>query len=254
MKTKIVILLLILFIVVVPCYSQAPNNEIVLVNVGSVDRGAAAKGIEIISELNPKVISLDLAFPHYTGDADDKSLYRALRNVKTLVMPSEIVYEGRDYQDREMISVYLTSAAEFFVSDAKSGFVSAMVEKGQIEIPKQFIVWQKGSYSEDVYHHFSIVTAMAFDSLKASRFIQSHERLVSLEYEHRKRKFRTFSVSDVLNGKLTRRDIEGRIVMIGFLGPGNQDKFFTPMNTDPNEPDMYGLEYLANIVAQVLEK
>jgi CHASE2 domain-containing sensor protein len=41
--------------------------------------------------------------------------------------------------------------------------------------------------------------------------------------------------------------------MIGFLGPGDQDKFITPLNTNPNEPDMYGLEYLANIVAQVLE-
>ena len=41
--------------------------------------------------------------------------------------------------------------------------------------------------------------------------------------------------------------------MLSFLGPGNEDKFFTPLNTDNKNPDMYGIEYLANIVAQVLE-
>jgi CHASE2 domain-containing sensor protein len=56
-----------------------------------------------------------------------------------------------------------------------------------------------------------------------------------------------------LNGNITKKDIEGKIVMFGFLGPGNEDKFFSPLNTNPNEPDMYGLEYLANVVAQVLE-
>lgn len=41
--------------------------------------------------------------------------------------------------------------------------------------------------------------------------------------------------------------------MISFLGPGDEDKFYTPLNTNPGEPEMYDLECLANIVAQVLE-
>jgi adenylate cyclase len=209
--------------------------------------------ISKINTLNPKVISLDIAFPEYTGNTDDKSLYQALRNVKKLVLPSEISSEGKDYQGQEIISVYLTCAPEFFVPETKTGFVSVKVEKDQIQIPKQFIVWQKGSYSEDIYHHFSVVTAMAFDSLKASSFVQSHERLVDMDYKKGKRKFRTFSASEILSGKLTKSDIEGKIVMMGFLGPGNKDKFFTPLNKDSKEPDMYGVEYLANIVAQILE-
>lgn len=89
--------------------------------------------------------------------------------------------------------------------------------------------------------------------VKTSNFIQSHERLVDLNFKKGVRKFKTFSVTDVLNGKLTKKEIEGKIVMMGFLGPGNEDKFYSPLNKNSKEPDMYGVEYLANIVAQILE-
>lgn len=62
-----------------------------------------------------------------------------------------------------------------------------------------------------------------------------------------------FATSDLLNGRLTKKGIDGRIVIFGFLGSGEQDKFFSSLNTNSNEPDMYSLQYLANIVAQVLE-
>jgi CHASE2 domain-containing sensor protein len=245
--------LILLIFAVRSCHSQPVEDNIVLINVSNYDKGRIAKLISKINTLKPKVISLDIALPEYTGDIDDKSLYLALRGVKKLVLPSEISSEGQDYQGQEIISVYLTCAGEFFVPYAKTGFVSAKVEGDQLQIPKQFIVWQKGSYSEDIYYHFSVVTAMDFDSLKAAGFVQNHERVVDVDYKNGRRKFRTFSASEILNGKLTESDIEGKIVMMGFLGPGVQDKFFTPFNTNSNEPDMYGLQYLANIVAQILE-
>jgi CHASE2 domain-containing sensor protein len=246
-------LLLIAMLTVDSCHSQSVTDNIVLVNVGNYDKGRIAKLISKTNALNPKVISLDIAFPEYTGDNNDKSLYRALLGVKKLVMPSEITSEGEDYQGREIISVYLTCAAEFFVPYAESGFVSTRVEESQIRMPKQFIVWQKTNYSEDVYHHFSVVTAMTVDSLKAVSFIEKNERLVDVDFKDRGRLFKKFSHEEVLSGKVKKEDIEGKIVIMGFLGPGNQDKFISPFSTNPDEPDMYGVEYLANIVAQVLE-
>jgi len=247
------ILLLLCISTVCSCHSQTADDKIVLINVEDYDKGRIAKLISKINTLTPKVISLDIAFPKYTGGIDDKSLYLALRNAKKLILPSEISSEGQDYQGNEIISVYLTCAGEFFVPNAKTGFVSVELNKNQRQIPKHFIVSQKGSYSEDIYYHFSVVTAMAFDSLRASRFVQSHERLMDVDFKNGKRKFRTLSATEILNGNLIKSEIEGRIVMLGFLGPGEQDKFFTPFNSNPSKPDMYGLQYLANIVAQVLE-
>jgi len=211
--------------------------------------------IDEINMLNPKVISLDIAFRTYAGNADDKSLFFALRRTKTLILPAEISNEGLDYYGREMVSVYRSCAAEFSVPNSKSGFVSAEEEDDvdRPQVPRQFIVWQKGTYGEDIYHHFSVTTAMMFDSLKTSSFIRNHERIVDVDYERGNRKFKVFSAHEVLKGKLKKEDIEGKIIMMGFLGPGNEDKFFTPWNSS-GIPDMYGLEYLANVVAQVLGK
>ena len=48
--------------------------------------------------------------------------------------------------------------------------------------------------------------------------------------------------------------MEGRIVIFGYLGPWDLNKVVTPLNTGGRKPDMYGVEYLANIVCQVLEQ
>ena len=95
---------------------------------------------------------------------------------------------------------------------------------------------------------------MQFDSLRTNKFIKTHDRLVDIDFKNGERKFKIFTFQNVLTNKLTKGDIEGKIVMLGFLGPGTQDKHISPLNSNPNEPDMYGLEYLAHIVAQILEK
>jgi CHASE2 domain-containing sensor protein len=235
------------------CYSQNIEDSIVLINVGDYDRGRIAEEIEIINTLNPKVISIDVAFPNYKGDKADKKLVTALMASKQVVIPSEISSEGLDYYGKEMISVYLTCAGEFFYSiNTVSGFVSVEREKGQQTIPLQFIQWQEATGYK--YRHFSIETAMQFDSLRTNEFIKAHDRLVDIDFKNGKRKFKMFTVQDVLKHRLTKADIEGKIVMLGFLGPGNLDKHISPLNSGSNEPDMYGLEYLAHIVAQILEK
>ena len=79
--------------------------------------------------------------------------------------------------------------------------------------------------------------------------------VVMVDYKEGRRTFVKISPEDVFGGKVKRKDIEDKIVLIGFLGPGDDDKFFTPLRDKlaPIEPDMYGVEYLANVTAQILE-
>ncbi|HZY78581.1 MAG TPA: CHASE2 domain-containing protein [Cyclobacteriaceae bacterium] len=253
MKPLNIILLILTNFVIGSCQSQPSVEDIVLINVGNYDKGRIAKELSIINSLNPKVVSLDVAFPEYIGDKDDIDLFNVLESSKGLVMASEISSLGEDIDGKEIISIALTCAVEFFPTHAKTGFVSAKVNIGETEIPNQFTVWQKGSFSEDIYYHFSLTTVMAFDSLKAVHFVNNNPTKVRVDYANGTRKFKTFSASEVLSGKLRRSDIEGKIVMFGFLGPGDKDKFSTPLNKNSSEPDMYGVEYLANVVAQILE-
>lgn len=240
---------------VISCHSQSPEDDIVLINVEYYGRDTVATQLDIINAFNPKVTSLDISFKEYTGSSEDKHLFNALNTGNKIVMASEIVYHGKDYYGKEIIYVFSGSAIEFRPwkpGCGRTGFVSAIQHENENYIPDQFIVFQE-TFSEDLFYHFSVETAMAFDSLRAVNFIQNHGRLVNVDYKGGNRRFKTFSALEVLNGKLTRNDIEGKIVMMGFLGPGDEDKFISPLNRNGKEPDMYGLEYLAHIVAQVLE-
>lgn len=233
-------------------YSQTIEDSIVLVGVGDYDRGVIAREIEILNTLNPKVISIDVAFPNYKGDKADKRLVTALMTSKQVVIPSEISSMGTDYYGKEMIMVSLTCSGEFFYPiNTVSGFMSVEREKDKETIPSKFMQWQEAMGYK--YRHFSIETAMLFDSLRTNEFIKAHDRFVDIDFKNGKRKFKTFSVQEVLKNRLTKADIEGKIVMLGFLGPGNQDKHISPLNSSSGKPDMYGLEYLAYIVAQILE-
>lgn len=235
------------------CSSQSFDEKIVLINVGDYDRGAIARMISEINLLNPQVVALDIAFPDYTGSQSDKLLYLALMDVKKLVLPSKVSSLGRDYYDREMILVSLACASEFRVPNSKTGFVSSKVANDQLKIPEDFAVWQDVYFGNYKSHHFSIMTAMSYDSLKTINFIESHERMVNIDNSERKREFKMFSAEEVLKGMFSKSDIEGKIVMMGYLGPGDHDRYVTSLSKSAKKSKMYGLEYLANIVAQVLE-
>jgi CHASE2 domain-containing sensor protein len=237
------LLLLLNIIFIQSCHSQYVA-DIVLINIGEFDRTEIAKTVAIINANNPSVISLDLEFSEIKEE--DLILNQALEECKNLVMASIIQYFGED-----LFLISLAANPVVIPDHARTGFVSA--EKGQTQWIK--IHERNSSFSEDIEYHFSIVTAMAFDSLKTINFINSNSHELKIDYKNGQRKFITFSGYEVLNRKITREDIEGKIVMVGFLGPGDDDKYVTPLNKNGKfpKPDMYGLEILANIVAQVLE-
>jgi CHASE2 domain-containing sensor protein len=219
------------------CKSQEIQKRIVLVNVDTLGRKDIARVISAINEAKPKVVAIDLHFVDNKG-AEDLMLINALNGCKNLVMSSMINYLGSGVP-----IVSNMSSTQFMPAQSRSGFVNVLQEEDEFNTVKRFIVSQK-TFNGKVEYHFSVRTAMSYDSLKAVRFIGRHNTIAEVDYKQGKRRFKIIS-----------SDIVGNIVIIGFLGPGDEDMFYTPLNSNkkPNEPDMYGAEYLANIVAQILE-
>jgi CHASE2 domain-containing sensor protein len=245
---KILRLIPLFFIsIVLSCNSQHAEQNIVVINTDTLDRAGIANLIGIINLFNPKVIAIDIQFVNSTESSKDWLLFHGLNKCKSLVMASMIgKYTGEETEYRGFVE----ESEPQFLTNAKTGFVNSILERDGFETLKRFSTHEKVNGS--IEYHFGVRTAMAFDSLKAIHFVESNPRVIDVDYRYGKRRFKSFSSSDVLSKRLSHEDIEGKIVMLGFLGPGDEDKFFTPLNTNSNEPDMYGLEYLANIVAQVL--
>ncbi len=233
----------------VTCNSQTTERDIVLINTDTLDRKGIAEEVTIINSLHPKVIAIDLQFYGNKNYFNDNLLFLALDKCKNLVMIRIIGnYTGNDVEYKRFI---YGSMPEFLIG-AKTGFANTLIDD-------KFQTLRRFSIVENVHgdseYNFAVRIAMAVDSLKAMNFVKSNPRIVDVDYRDGKNKFKTFSAEEVLGKKIKRADIAGKIVMMGFLGPGDKDKFFTPLNkrTVPAEPDMYGLEYFANIVVQVLK-
>lgn len=247
-RTLVKLSCFIFLIASVQCNAQSVDSKIVMIGVDTLSRPDIAKMIRGINALNPKVVAIDLNFSdHKVGDGD---LVFALDDCENLVMSSVI----RDFNgDNVNYKRFDKPTISEFLINAKTGFTNAILEDDGYGTLKRFYIRQRvlGEYE----NHFAVQVSLFFDYEQASAFVKGNRRVIDVDYKAGKRKFKVFSSIDVLSGKLTREDIEGKILMLGFLGPGNEDKFFTPLNNhaDINKPDMYGLEYLANIVAQILE-
>ena len=232
------------------CSSQTYERNIVLINVGTLDRAGIANEIAVINSLNPNVIAIDLQFSNRTKYQNDLRLISELVKCKNLIMVSSVKdYNGNDVEYRKFT---YGSLPEFSIM-AKTGFSNTILEEDEFQTLKRFSTHEKVNGS--IEYHFAVRTTMEFDSMKTMEFVKNNPRVIDIDYQGGKRKFKVFSDSEVLNKKVSRKDIEGKIVMIGFLGPGDEDKFFTPLNkkAKPLKPDMYGVECWANVVAQVLE-
>lgn len=230
--------------------AQEPEDpRIVMINIEQLDRLGLANEINAICALGPRVIALDINFIGLKGE-HDADVVSALRSCQTLVMPSTVVKN-----DDHPIRIHARSHSIFSTPNVHTGFTDCVLEDDDLQTLKMVTLWEEITGTGEEEFHFSVQVAMLFDSLKTMGFVNTHAKRIDVDYKRGLRKFKQFSADEVLSGVVKRADVEGKIVMLGFLGPGDEDKFFTPLNTqmEPYEPDMYGVEFLANIAAQILE-
>lgn len=250
-KSRIVNYCLVVFIVCVSsCNSNKKVDDIVIIDVADFGREIIAKEIAIIDSLSPKVIALDLQFSVKRDPYQDSILRLSLNRCDNLIMMSVIKddYNGADIQYLE-----LTGSIPEFLSNAKTGFANVILEDDEFQTLKRFSIAEK--VNGKLEYHFSVRTAMEFDSLRTMSFIKSNPKIVDVNYFGDAKAFKIFSAHDVLNKKVTAADIEGKIVLFGTFSPHDNDIFFSPLNNrkKPYKSDMHGVVYLANIVAQILD-
>ncbi|MBX2966858.1 MAG: CHASE2 domain-containing protein [Cyclobacteriaceae bacterium] len=250
MRALIVFIFFLIAASLVSCKKSTIKSEgIVIVDVADFGREIIAKQIAIIDSLSPKVVAIDLQFSTRKDERTDSVFASVLSRCDNLVMVSVINhdYAGEDIEYEELIE-----PLPEFSMHAKTGFANAILEDDEFQTLKRFSIRERVAGKTE--YHFAVRTAMCFDSLRTMSFIQSNPKIIDVEYRGNTEAFMVFSAADVLERKITSKDIEGKIVLIGSFSPFDYDLFFTPISSKkkPHMPDMFGVVYLANIVAQIL--
>ncbi len=246
-----------------------PDDRIVLVNLGRVNRADIGYMVDIINQYEPKVIGLDTYFKTVKDSAIDATLEDALSRVENLVMGSKL--EGEDLEKNQFDS--LGKSLPRFVQYASTGFVNFVTNaesQDDLKMTREFT--PKEIVDEEVELAFAVKLVQFMDSAKVQRFLARGNELETINYrgnvmDYGASKYGTMffalDVNDVFNQNFDPSLIKDKIVIFCFLGEylGDrqtiEDKYFSPINAQfagRSLPDMFGGVVHANIVAMILNE
>lgn len=246
------------------------DESVVMVNVGLESRAGIAMIIDSINQHNPAVIGVDVFFDFPKEDTlGDLMLMDALGKVENLVMVTKLLYnpESDEFDSLRTSYPWFTWNAD----SAHANLITDAETQDDLKMCRTFTPILTTSYGLD-QEAFAVRLASYVDADIAQNFVDRGNEVEVINYrgnvlDYGATKFGTkyyaLDVYDVFNGNYTPDIIEGKVVIICFLGEylGDQknfeDKFITPLNEKyigRTFPDMYGGVVHANIVSMILNE
>lgn len=238
------------------CSSKKSNDIVVLINVESFQHEVESikKGVSLIDSFEPKVISIGYKFSDEPlKDNSDDNLFDHLEKCRTKVVIRKDIenYPEELEESDELIGKNIT---RFIPLKEKTGYMNLPEELDLFGTINRFSTWE--SVNGKIEYSFGVLTAFAFDSLKTANFLRRHPKNNLIEF-YNVRKLQIFQLSDIISGKIGEKEIEGKIVVFGLLGPGFTDRFYSGAIKRGNGsfvPDMYAIEFQAHIALQILSE
>jgi len=231
------------------------DTNIVLVNIGHLDRARIAEQIQIIRKHQPKVIGFDGFF--------------SARRDSTV----DVILQGQLCKSKIVMAVYLTGKNEL---DAKfdkleisdpwfSSGVTGFVNLGGSNPTTSTVRY----FSPSEVFRGRTLEAFGVEIVKrynpdAVRYLKdrNNDREV-INYIGNKNAFISFDANEILDSLADLEIIKDKIVLMGYIGesfqsrPDLEDIYYTPMNpelTGRSIPDMYGVVIHANIINMILKR
>lgn len=245
------------------------EEDIVLVNIGSLSRGEIATMVNIVNAYNPKVIGIDTFFKNPKEDTlGDLMLSEAFAQVKNLVLVSKLMKLN---ENNTFDSLGLSHP--MFSWNAKSAFANFITGASTQEDLKSCRTFTPKEVVNGEYEYaLSVKLAMEMDSVKAQKFLDRNNEIEVINYkgnviDYGATKFGTtffaLDIPDVMYENFTPDLIEGKCIIFCYLGEylGDQaaleDKYFTPLNVKyvgKAHADMFGGVVHANALSMILNE
>lgn len=233
---------------------QNLDTNIILVNIGQLNRAEIARQLERIREQKPKVIGFDGFFQILRDSETDEFLNHELSKEHNLVMAS--------YLHSENIKTGLFDSIELsnpYFNSGLTGFVNLGGANPETSTVRKFS--SKEIFNHDTLYSLTAKLAMIYDPDAFSRLIKRDKKREIIKYRGNIEAFGRFDAYEVLDSLTDLSIIKNKIVLMGYMGPSFsshndlEDIYFTPLNKELNgrsHPDMYGVVIHANILSMIL--
>jgi CHASE2 domain-containing sensor protein len=215
------------------------DPDIVLVNIGDVDRTAIADMLLRIDSCRPAVIAVDAWFIEEKDSLQDSKLINALKTIK-----------------KDILSYALDSLRNPVKSHKK--FSSLVLDDGLAMAEKTNGLSDRFIPVRKIKNHFHEHFALKICRIWKPGLRYKFKTNKSMQVNFIRTLDRFIHVEGVdINANLVDNIFKDKIVMLGYLGPSDDDKHFTPLrfvkDYPDNAPDTYGVVILANSVRTILD-
>jgi CHASE2 domain-containing sensor protein len=206
------------------------NEEIVLINVGKADRTEIADLLLAIHAKKPAVIGLDVTFSELKEKVSDSLLAFAIKETKPVLC----------YQPKALTNAYFLKQASYGLAVIEGKHASYVTN------------WR---ITAGTLNHFAYEVAHAYNQEKAISYKNSLDsKKLPIVIQYLQKDFEVLQYEEVADSTVSLKD---KIVLIGYLGPSNEDKHMTYARyemKDPPAQDTYGVVLLANLVMMIINQ
>lgn len=245
------------------------DENIVIVNIGNLSREDIARQVEIINQYNPKVIGIDVLLDLPLTWEEDSALARVLSETPNVIMGEKLF----DLNEETNAFDQSLRPADHLIQNVGLGFVNLITgakSQEDLKMCREFAPYLP--LKEETRYAFPVRLAMAMDSLKTQKFLDRKNEVETVNFKGNiisftaaryGMKYFALDVNDVFEENFTPDLIEGKIVIMCFMGKylgdvlTREDFYFTPMNeryVGKAEHDMFGGVIHANIISQILDE
>lgn len=244
-----------------------PDERVVLVNIGTLDRLGIAEQIRILNKYNPKAIGIDVRFFKPKANEVDSVFARSMSEVKNMVLASKL--DSFNLVTNQFDTVFMPEKRFVpYSTPAFANFVTSAGEQDEFKAVRTFAP----AMEVDGEWHYALAVQLAkyYDSVAVKDFLARNKEVEVINFTRNvlagnsyfSNQYPALDVADVFTENFTPEMIEGKIVFMGFMGEyfGDtswDDKFFTPLNQQyagRTNPDMFGLVVHANIISMILDR
>jgi CHASE2 domain-containing sensor protein len=243
-------LLILLFLISIFPHCKIPkvnpantiDPDIILINIEEGDREFISKLLLKIDSLNPIAIGMDAMFVIEKDPIQDSHLKSALHKLRNDFL---VYYISDDKEPKHSIQGFRSEVTgEGFIDFYEYiGLVSEMTPVAKIK--------------DELHESFALKMVKAWKP--ELKFDFSPNESITINYTRPLESFFAIQGSDILQIPIQDFELPNKIILIGYLGPKQQNMFRTPFRLikeeelKQNVPDTYGLVILANQIRTLLE-
>ena len=225
------------------------NSEIVLVNIGNLDRGGIAATMFSLQQANPAVIGVDILFYNQRDSLSDLFLREELSRPNVVV--TNILYPEEDPPS-------VRNSNEFFgdLNYAYANLVAGDSLNSTIREIMPFL--DDGEYYAE---SFTSKILEMYDQTAFEDLSMRGNEIETINYYGTYKQFVSYEGESIIYGEFDPEDINGKIILLGYMGnfvgdASNLEDFkYTPLNHEvvgKSIPDMHGLTIHANILTMYM--